>query len=381
MSEQTECFPLHEGLTMHPADIGPLCDQPVSPVGFACVQSYTSSGYSSSGKKIKQTEQGIATSLISHDDACDKAFEIARDRAAELLKLKYLVTSLIRGYGPDQFKFVVPKSGNFGDDSKEKWTGINKKKQWEYKVTAMIPHLETIEPLWIAVQLLRKQTERPYICIVDTGSSLRTMELLERMRDEDLEIHYVRSNNYRHPSQPVPVAMDLAHSLCSTEYLFHTHSDVFLKRNDLIEDLLRICNEKVPAIGYQMSPRDWITPEWEGMLGHTLSLLHLPTIEKTGASWSIEHCYRSEPGLIESYKQTGGWPDTETHFNRRLKQFGIKPFFIGDDVNFVRQTDRNLDHCRSYVGSQLYDEGYFKKAEGWMLDAMTEALQRLQIPI
>lgn len=366
------CFPLQDGCSIHPADIqAEQCDLHKPLIGFTCERKYTSSGYSSSGKPISESSSGHGTSLISKEDACEQALQQAKDRAAELLRYKYAVTAMISGYGPDQFRFISPKSER---KEEERWTGIAEKKQWDYKVTAVIPHLETIEPLWIAVQLLRKQTERPYIVIVDTGSNIKTMELLERMRADDLEIHYIRSNNYRHPSQPVPAAMDLAHSLCSTDYLFHTHSDVFLRRDDLIEDLLRICNEHVPIVGYQMSPRGWITPEWKGMIGHTLSLFHLPSIEKAGATWSMERAFRSDAALS---KEMCGWPDTETGFNRVIKKHGIQPFFIGDDENWVRQVDRNMDHVRSYPGSQIYAEEYFKTAEGWMLDAMRDALPRI----
>ncbi len=372
------CFPLQDGCSIHPADIpAEQCRSNLPPIGFTCEAKYTSSGYSSSGTKIKASSSGHGTSLISKEDACDLALQEAKERAAELLKYKYAVTAMISGYGPDNYRYVAPINGY----AKNRWQGTNKTKQWDFKVTAMIPHLETIEPLWVAVQLLRQQTERPYICIVDTGSSPRTLELLERMRSDDLEIHYVRSNNYRHPSQPVAAAMDLAHSLCSTDYLFHTHSDVFLRRNDLIEDLLRLCNEKVPAIGYQMSNRDWITPEWEGMLGHTINLLHLKTIEQTGASWSMERTCREDESLMKSYKVAGGWPDTETGFNRIIKKFGIKPVFIGDDENWIRQKDRNMDHFRSYAGSMLYSTEHFAKAELWMLAAMKEAFERLSLTI
>lgn len=370
MSEEI-CFPLHQGLTMQPHEIE--CNQPRPTDGWTCKQSYTSSGYSSSGAKIKAKEFGIGFSEVSMDDACDRAYERAVERAAELLRYKYLVTARITGYGQDNYKFVSPKGDREGE---QRWEGICKKKPSEYKVTAVIPHLETIEPLWIAVQLLRKQTERPYIIVIDTGSSPRTVELLERMRAEDLEITYLKSHSYRHTSCPVAIALDLAHSICATEYLLHTHVDVFLRRDDLIEDCLRICGEKIPVVGYQMSERSWITDEWRGMVGHSLAMMYLPEIEKTGATWSIEKAFRSDPSLI---RQNGGWPDTETGFNRILKKNGIKPYFIGDDQNFIRQVDRNIDHVRSYPGARMYSSEHFSKAEDWMLDAMKEAFQRLSL--
>jgi len=126
-----------------------------------------------------------------------------------------------------------------------------------------------------------------------------------------------------------------------------------------------------------MSPRNWLTDEWEWMLGHSLAILHLPSIEKSGASWSIERLFRDDPELINQWKQVNGWPDTETGWNRTIKKFGIKPFFIGFDENYKRQTDGNIDHIRSYPGSQLYSKEYFSTAEGWMLSAIKQILNRL----
>jgi len=57
-------------------------------------------------------------------------------------------------------------------------------KPWDYRVTAAIPHLNTIEPLKMCVRLLLAQTERPYILIVDTGSSSEALKELEAMRSE-----------------------------------------------------------------------------------------------------------------------------------------------------------------------------------------------------
>lgn len=343
---------------------------------FKCAVKYTSSGVDVGGGKITATKEGYGTSTTSQDAACDVALLDAQNKAAELLYYKSLIQNFITGFGDDNYRNVAPLATL---DVPKPWQGRFESKPWKYVVTAVIPHLETIEPLWVCVQLLRKQTIRPYIVIVDTGSSPRTREFLERMRAPDLEISYIMSNCYRSSSGPVPVAMDLAHSLCSTEYLFHTHSDVFMRRDDFLQDLICCCEEFSPVVGYRMSDRGWITNEWEWMVGHTATMMHLPTLDRTGATWSMERIYRQDEVLKARAEAVNGWPDTETGYNYILKANGIKPYFIGNDINFQRFVDENIDHVRSYPGAQLYSSEYFKTAEVWMLDAIKEALNRLGI--
>lgn len=255
-------------------------------------------------------------------------------------------------------------------------SGCSESKPWEYRVTACIPHLETVEPLAVCIDVLRCQTERPYIVIIDTGSSTATRRELEKFRAADLEIHYIAAHGYRHPSEPVAVALDLAHAVCRTDYLFHSHSDCFLTRDDFLAELVARCDRENPVIGYRMSPRDWATDEWQWMVGHTATLLHMPTMHSIGATWSMQRA-RSQFGYSIDEGRAGGWPDTETAFNRVLRDSSIAPEFIGADVNGERQTDGNIDHVRSYAGSKLYSKVYHEKATPWMVAALTEARVRV----
>src|SRR6185437_552461 len=129
---------------------------------------------------------------------------------------------------------------------------------------ACVPHLDTLEPLQVVIETLRAQTERPYIMVIDTGSPPDVCAQLERLRSDDLEIHYLRGHGYIHSSCPVSVAMDLSFALCRSEYLYATHSDVFLKRPDYIAWLLAQCGPDLPVIGYEMSDRSWATDQWRG---------------------------------------------------------------------------------------------------------------------
>lgn len=253
------------------------------------------------------------------------------------------------------------------------------KKPWEYAVTAAIPHLDTIEPLKLCVELLRAQTERPYILIVDTGSPPDVLAELEAMRAEDLEIAYVPLHGYRHSSEPVTIALDLAHAACRTNLLFHTHSDCFLRRPDLLENWARICNANTPVVGYRMSPREWATREWEWMVGHVALMCYMPSIHRAGATWSMQRMFHSY-GYAWNYEGVGGWPDTELAFNHAIRDAGIAPVFLGFEENHKRSVDDNIDHVRSFPGSKIYATGdYHERARGWMMEALREGWERVAL--
>lgn len=251
------------------------------------------------------------------------------------------------------------------------WQGTIQRKPWDYALTAAIPHLETPGPLAVCIDVLRAQTARPYIVIVDTGSSRETRAQLEALRADDVEIHYLAAHAYRHASEPVAVALDVAQALCRTPHLFHTHADCFLRRPDFLADTIASCTHASPVVGYRMSPRDWATTEWRWMVGHTATLLHMPTINAIGATWSMQRMHTQWGYAFTS--GCGGWPDTETGFNHCLRAAGITPVFIGDDRNGERQVDANIDHVRSYAGSKIYSEAYHAKASDWMAAAIAEA--------
>lgn len=255
------------------------------------------------------------------------------------------------------------------------WAGKIARKPWDCRITAAIPHLETVEPLSVCIDVLRQQTARPYIVVIDTGSSEHTRAELEALRAEDVEIHYLRAHAYRHASEPVAVALDVAQALCRSEFILHTHADCFLRRADFLESMISRCTPENPVLGYRMSPRDWATDEWKWMVGHTATVLHMPTINRIGATWSMQRMHTQFGYPWKS--GCGGWPDTETGFNCILREAGIAPEFIGDDRNGERQVDENIDHVRSYAGSKIYSEKYHAKAAPWMVAALAEARARI----
>ena len=259
------------------------------------------------------------------------------------------------------------------------WKGDCPKKPWDYKVTAVIPVMDTAETLGLCCDILRLQTEKPYIVVIDTGSTEENLRKITSMRDEDLEVHSIRMNGFMHPSDPVSMAMDLAQSLCRTEYMFATHSDCFLRSRTFVEDLLSMCGSeegKFPVVGYEMTPRQH--DDWEGMISHTATMYHMRTLDVIGFGWSMRRL-ASMYGLEshEPVPERPNWPDTEILGNIILRQHEVRVKIIGRESNFQRNKDENIDHCRSLTLGQLYSKEYYKKSTEWCEEAMKEARERI----
>ncbi len=298
------------------------------------------------------------------------------------LSNKELFQQWEKGFGPNQGwcpENEPAKIAPLRDKAvKEKpWEGACRKKPWEYGVTAVIPVLDTPETLQVALELLRLQSLRPFIVIIDTGSTAEKLQEIEQLRAADVEIHSLRLNGVRHPSDFPAMAMDLAFSICRTPYLFATHADCFLCKQTLLADMARLCTEDVPVVGYELSPRQH--PDWKGMFGHTCTMFHMRTMDRIGAGWSMRRL-ATLYGLEnhEPRPDKPNWPDTELLLNYIVRDHGIEPKIIGHEENFIRNKDENIDHCRSLTGALLYNPAHYEKALAWAEQAMTEAQERIE---
>lgn len=258
------------------------------------------------------------------------------------------------------------------------WEGSNNLKPWDFQVTTVIPTINSPETLPCCLELLRLQTLRPYIVIIDTGSREENLIKTEALRDQDVEVHSLRLNGVRHPSDFPAMAMELGFSVCRSEFLFATHADCYLRRRDFVEYLLELCKTKSPAVGYELSPR--AHKDWKGMLSHTASMYHVSTMDKIGFGWSLRRlCNRY--GIVD-YKPDPmhpNWPDTEILGNYILKENGITPYLIGEEGNGVRTLDDNIDHFRSYAAAKMYSPLHFEKTKGWFEAAKSEAEERVKL--
>lgn len=264
-------------------------------------------------------------------------------------------------------------------DLAQAWEGRAGRKPWAYHSTAILPHLDTPDLLPLAVELLRLQTEPPYIVVIDTGSPPEVCERLEDLRGDDLEIHYVRAGGYTHSSEPVCVALDLGFARVNTEYAFLSHTDCFPVRRDLLAWLRGQCGAECPVVGWEMSERSWATDLWRGMVSHTCTMLHAPTMRRIGAGWHMQ-TGRDLLGYARSLNM-GGWPDTETTFGLILQRHGITPLLLGGEVNYQRQTTEWWDHARSITGRRAYlaaGSEDLARVEAWTAEAVASAEGRIR---
>ena len=260
------------------------------------------------------------------------------------------------------------------------WRGVIARKPWEYDVTAIIPVLEPDKSLTLVIELLRLQTERPYILLVDTGSSPESTAWIESLRADDVEVHLLRMNAVCHPSEPVSIALDAAVARVQTKYTFYTHSDCFLRKRTALAELKEMAFA-YSVVGHQISPRPY--DGWESELGHTLLMVDQELMNAAGVTWSMREAMRFD-GTAEfwpDYNRSPGtpnYPDTETNFNRMLAARGITPHFTGTEENYQRNVDEWIDHVRSHAGSKIYSADYHAKAEAWLPAAIAEAKERIE---
>jgi hypothetical protein len=225
-------------------------------------------------------------------------------------------------------------------------TREKRRKPWQFNVTVSIPHLNTIDMLRACLSCLRWQTERPYIHIIDTGSTPAVKAELESFNADDCEVHYLHAGPQRHPSALIAVAIDLGISLTWTERHYTTHVDVLLKKKNWIETLAKLCNAARPVVGYEMSPRDWVTDLWRGIVGHTTTMMYVPTIRTLGLIWNMPYAFSMlgvQPGV------TAGWPDTESGFGMLCRGAFVRIHLVGHETNDPFYEDENLHHIRSYT--------------------------------
>lgn len=247
-------------------------------------------------------------------------------------------------------------------------------KPWKYQITAAIPVIDHPDLLSIVITLLRLQTERPYILVIDTGSTPENFEQIAAMRAADVEIHTIHAHGWRHPSEPVATAMDLATLLCQTPYFFTTHIDCFLVRRDVLAEMLQLA-ARYKAVGYQLTERP--DPEWQYALGHTCTMFEMATVDRIGMQWSLRRYHIQTDRSWGNAPETGGWPDTESLFNRQLRAAGIKPYLFGTERNFLRTQDGTIDHCRSVPSAALYRHPYRDRMADQLQDAVTQARARI----
>jgi hypothetical protein len=114
------------------------------------------------------------------------------------------------------------------------------------------------------------------------------------------------------------------------------------------------------------------------MVSHTATMLHMPTMDKIGAGWSLRRlCNNREVKHIPNILGNN-WPDTEILINYILWEAGYQASLIGKEANHERTLDKNIDHCRSITAGRLYSPEYAAKAQLWLDNAIAEAKERIE---
>ena len=263
------------------------------------------------------------------------------------------------------------------EEPSQRWESTNDVKPWDFACEVSMPHYESLDTLGVVVALLRAQTIKPFISIIDCGSSRETCDKLEEMRAPDLEIHYHRFNGVRHLADFPATACDFAFSAARSETLVLMHTDVFLRRQDSLESLIVECTDKTPIVGFQMTPRGH--PHWKFAVTHTFAAFRMKIIDGIGGGWSLRRAARYY-GVEHSINSAlGDYLDTETCMAWLMTENGIAPHFIGEEKNFEATVHPLIRHVRTLTGSRLYCPTKRRDAEKRLGEAMEEAVANLAL--
>ena len=220
-------------------------------------------------------------------------------------------------------------------NAEKPWQGPAEKKPWHYRASAVIPYRNTPEHLELCVQFLQQQTELPYIMIIDTGSDDASLARVLALRSESVEVHQIACHGIENYVDGVCAAMDAAMSLCRTEYLWCLHTDCFVINRNLLAELLEKAEGgKHPVIGYESVSANKHA-ECKGMVSHTCTLLHIPTMDRLDVTWSMRRLKtRYAVGATDVIA------DVEMALNYRLRERCIAPLLLGPEAR-----ERNRARC------------------------------------
>ncbi len=254
------------------------------------------------------------------------------------------------------------------------------------KVVVNLPHRDTPQLVESVIPLWLNQSVPVAVDVVDTGSGLPNIYRLNAFsaryvcgRGRDIRFHTIAPRPWKHPSEPIAMACELSMVYAETDYILFSHVDVFPHSRHLVRWLMDQCSAETPVVGYEISPRDgvdgWLSTHWKGMVGHSLTMVHVPTLRSHGIHWRYD-----ETELIYRFN----WPentlsswDTEVTFNMSLKRSGLPVKIVGHDKNMEHLVDEWHGHARSYPGSLLFGHPHLADAACWVSKEMEAARLRV----
>jgi hypothetical protein len=247
------------------------------------------------------------------------------------------------------------------------WEGPTHTKPWNYPVTVGIPHLgSNLRVLQLAIETWRKQTRKPFIQVVDTGSPIAMLNDLLNLESDDLEISVNRSRGFRGKWEGVALAYQQLFNSCRTPYLLLTHNDLIPISQTVLDEMMSLCTPRQPVVGYSK-------PQKEGTLGLHLTMLHIQTLDRVWLTWQ-HRWYRHNMALTDKPE---GY-SLEESFNKTLSLSGIKPLILGSGTTFRRQITPHFDHIGGLSNTLIYDRPHASEIGQIAEEVTTAAEERLR---
>ncbi len=134
------------------------------------------------------------------------------------------------------------------------------------KVTVCIANYKTLDITRLCLRSIRKFTNYPYeVIVVDNDSRDESLEYIRRLDwihliERSTENDPPGSGGYAHAA-----AMDIGLASCNTEFFISMHSDVFVKKDNWLTELISCFDgdETVACVG---SGKIELTPQWRIIL-------------------------------------------------------------------------------------------------------------------
>lgn len=235
-------------------------------------------------------------------------------------------------------------------------------------ITINLPHRSTPDLVAAVLPLWLNQSLPTVIDVVDTGSTPEQIEELQRicrLYPARVRCHIIAPRRWQHMSEPIAIACELSQLYAEVDQVLWSHVDVFPRRRDLVETWSHLCTAEQPVVGYEMSSRShvggWIGRNWKGIVGHSLTIGHLPTLRANRIRWGFSG---TADEFALSAEDLRFW-DTEVTFGLCLRRAGITPLFVGHDVNYQHLIDEWHGHARSYPSSLLTKSEHLAAARPW----------------
>jgi glycosyltransferase involved in cell wall biosynthesis len=203
------------------------------------------------------------------------------------------------------------------------------------KATLCIANYKTLDITQLCLRSIRKFTKYPYkVIVVDNDSGDGSLEYLKRLS----WIHLIErstgndppgSGGYAHAA-----AMDVGLASCNTEFFVTMHSDVFVKKNNWLDELISYFDgdETIACVG---SGKIELTPQW-----------HIILKKSTDFRTVVRKLFR-QPDPVGKYR----------YYNRTICCLYRTDILRREKLSFLADRDKGLTSGKKLY-FELVDRGY-----------------------